>query len=498
MTVRGGTVYLVGAGPGHPGLITVRGLEVLRRADVVVHDRLVARELLEEARPGAVMIDVGKAPGDAPVAQDRINEILVERARGGAAVVRLKGGDPFVFGRGSEELAWCRTNGVPCEVVPGITSAIAGPGAAGVPVTRRGEARSFCVVTARSEEGDRSLDHLDFGALARVDTLIVMMGVGVIEEFAERLVEAGRDPGTPVAIVERATQPGQREVRGTLAAISGLVRDRQVRAPATIVIGEVAHAPSDHGPLGGRRIVVTRPTDAAHELIARIRALGGEPVHVPLIRIVACETAGSWIERLGEFDWVVVTSRHGARGLVRSLRLARLDARALRRARIAAVGPTTARELDAGGVFADLVPGTHRAVPLVESLLREARPGQRVLFVRGSLARDVLPAGLAAGGLEVEEAEVYETHLREPTACERHDVDRGFDSVLFASPSAVRGWTEAGLPRRGVRSVCIGPTTAEEAVACGFDPAPVVAEDHSDEGMVAIAVSMLGTQEVAG
>jgi uroporphyrin-III C-methyltransferase len=228
-------VHLVGAGPGDPELITVRGLARLRRADVVVHDRLAGPELLAEAGPEAELVDVGKGPGLAPVRQEEINRLLVERARRGLDVVRLKGGDPFVFGRGSEELAACRAAGIACEVVPGISSAIAGPAAAGIPVTARGVARSFAVVTGRTAEGET-----DPAPLAGIDTIVLLMGRAGLARFAERLVAAGRDPGTPAACVQSATTAGQRVIVGTLATIAAAAERDGLESPAVTVIGEVA------------------------------------------------------------------------------------------------------------------------------------------------------------------------------------------------------------------------------------------------------------------
>ncbi|MBA3319389.1 MAG: uroporphyrinogen-III C-methyltransferase [Gemmatimonadales bacterium] len=232
-----GTVRLVGGGPGDPGLITVRGLDLLRRADVVIHDRLIGPELLQEAGAGAELVDVGKGPGHAPLSQEQINRLLVDRARAGREVVRLKGGDPFVFGRGSEELAACREAGVPCEVVPGVSSAIAGPAAAGIPVTARGIARSFAVVTAHQAGQDG--EH-DVAPLAAVDTIVVLMGRSSLPAFTARLVAAGRDPDTPAACIQSATLPAQRVTLATLATIADAAERDGLEAPIVTVIGEVA------------------------------------------------------------------------------------------------------------------------------------------------------------------------------------------------------------------------------------------------------------------
>jgi uroporphyrin-III C-methyltransferase len=237
-----GTVHLVGGGPGDPGLITARGLELLRRADVVVHDRLIGPELLHEAWVGAELVDVGKGPGHAALSQEEINGLLVDRARAGREVVRLKGGDPFVFGRGSEELTACREAGVPCEVVPGVSSAIAGPAAAGIPVTARGIARSFAVVTAH--QAGESAEH-DVAPLAGVDTIVVLMGRASLPSFTARLIGAGRDPDTPAACIQSATTPAQRVTLATLATIAEAAERDGLEAPIVTVIGEVARMAGD-------------------------------------------------------------------------------------------------------------------------------------------------------------------------------------------------------------------------------------------------------------
>jgi uroporphyrin-III C-methyltransferase len=253
-----GTVYLVGAGPGDPELITVRGLRLLRAAEVVVHDRLVHPDLVAEARPGAERIDVGKAPGRPSPTQEQIQALLVDRARAGRSVVRLKGGDPFVFGRGGEELLACVAAGVPCEVVPGITSAVGAPAAAGIPVTHRGLAASFAVVTAHRAA---DLDDVDWGALARIDTVVVLMGVARLRYVTANLVRAGRPRRTPAAIVERGTWPGERVIVATLADLAERADEAEIQAPATIVVGEVAALPTHAALLASGELCAGEPAE---------------------------------------------------------------------------------------------------------------------------------------------------------------------------------------------------------------------------------------------
>ena len=397
------TVYLVGAGPGDPGLITVRGAEVLASAEVVIHDRLAEASLLDLAPASAVRIDVGKTPGG-PIDQEGINRLLVEH---GAmrAVVRLKGGDPFVFGRGGEEAIALREAGVAFEVIPGITSAIAAPAYAGIPVTHRGLSTSFTIVTGHSRHSVDS--EIDWTSLARAgDTIIVLMGVSHRAEIARRLVEAGRPPSTPVACIRWGTRPDQRTIRTTLGELHAC----PLEPPVTMVIGRVAGLDLpwfETRPLFGRRVVVTRARHQASGLAERLRALGAEPVEVPTIEIVDPDDGGQTLRavaaRVREYDWVCLTSANAAERFVACLR----DARALGDVRVAAIGPGTAAALAAAGIAADLVPERSLAEGLVDEF---PEPGaddaglgsRRVLLPQAAGARPVLADGLASKGWTVE------------------------------------------------------------------------------------------------
>ncbi len=497
MTVRSGSVYLIGAGPGDPGLITVRGLEILGRADVVLHDRLIAPELLRRARPEAALIDVGKSPANHRASQEEINDLLISNAMEGRAVARLKGGDPFVFGRGAEELDACERAGVPCEVVPGITSAIAGPASAGIAVTARSVARGFAVVSGRSEQ--RALDQLeDLRPYAHADTLLLLMSVARLESIARTLMELGRSASTPIAIVERAGMAGERTTIGELQTIAAVARERDVRSPAVIVIGDVVRASrSADQRLAGRRIVVTRPRGASSELADGLRRLGADVALAPLIEIEPVNPKIGWEHSLSDINWIVATSRHGARGFARALRRADLDARAFAGARIAAVGPTTAREFAAAGLQVDLTPATHRALGLITEMQVATPAGGRALFARGSLARDELVDGLESVGIEVTPMTVYKTNLVDPDDSVRRMFDTGVDATLLASPSAAQSLARAGLIDRTGLAICIGPTTASAARDCGASNI-VVAKDHSDHGLLEAALASLSyEQEIA-
>lgn len=475
----------MGAGPGDPGLITVRGMELLRRADVVVHDRLIAPALLREARPLARLIDVGKTPRGEFTEQDVINGILIDQARAGHIVVRLKGGDPVIFGRGWEEREACIASGVPCEIVPGISSALAGPLAADIPVTRRGVAATLAIAAAPV------LDDARLAGVVHADTCVFLMGMHDIVALTERLIAAGRDPGTPAAVIERATLPGQRSVRGRLDEIADLTSAAGLQSPAIIVLGETAaRAKPQPGLLSGKRIVVTRPVSAAQEITQRLQALGAEVISCPLIEIAPrLPDDPTWPTRLASYDWIVFTSRHAVRGFRQALEMFGGDTRRLGAIRIAAVGPITSRELEAWGLRPDLVATPARADTLVRQLLAEHPAPGRVLFPCGTLAADSIPATLTTHGTCVESVSVYETQLLPLDPRIRDEIVQGVDAILFASPSAVLALGRTNIPLGQAQAICIGAETA--AAATQYNWANVLVSDaHSDEGMVDLLVSL--------
>ncbi|MDX1999975.1 MAG: uroporphyrinogen-III C-methyltransferase [Thermoanaerobaculia bacterium] len=492
-----GSVHLVGAGPGAPDLLTLRGLDRLRAADVVVYDRLLTPELLALAPAGAERVDVGKEAGRVTLPQRAIERLLVERARAGQVVVRLKGGDPFVFGRGAEELDACRAAGVPCEVVPGLSSAFAGPAGVGVPVTERGVARSVVVLSAHAGDDTPPLASAAHGA----DTLVVLMGLDRLASLSAELIAAGRPANTPAAIVSHATWSTEtvRATRLGELAVAG----RDLESPALVVIGPTAararNGGSDEsagtslgvlsGSLAGRTIALTRPDGPARRTAALLAARGARVVASPLIEIELQDEAvlaSALAERLplARYPWLVFTSKHGVAGFWRGLRAAGRDARALAGTRLAVVGPATAEALGDHGLSADLVAVPHRAEALVAALARQMLPGHRVLFSAGSRARRETVLGLGAHGIAVDELEVYTTRHRAPTPAFRNTLERGVDAVVFTSPSAVASYVEHGLdPAAADVVVCLGPTTAAEARERGFRD-PQVAADHDEAGLI--------------
>ncbi|MEO1129021.1 MAG: uroporphyrinogen-III C-methyltransferase [Planctomycetota bacterium] len=486
MTVRGGSVYLIGAGPGDIGMITVRGMEVLRRVDVVIYDNLIASGLLDEARADAELIDASKKPHDHTLDQRSIEAVMLDRAEAGLSVARLKGGDPFVFGRGFEELEACAARDIPCEVIPGVSSALAGPAAGNIPVTLRGVARGFAVVTGHSRDDD-PITREDLAPYANAETLVLLMGVRALPTIVAHLRALGRAADTPVAVVERAWMPGQRQISGTLETIADAARTHALRSPAVIIVGDVSRAPerlaSLNRPLAQQRIVVTRPDAAAGELCDHLRRLGADVVHAPLIEIQHIEPDADWTTHLSQADWLVFSSRQGARGFTKALRRAGLDARAFPQALIAAVGPTTARELEASGLHVDLIPPVYRAASLIDVMAQHVQPGQRVVYPRGTLARHELPDGLRAAGFVVDSFDVYRTELLEPDNRAREAIEAGVDAVLFASPSAVTAYVDAALPATCSSFVCIGPTTGRRAIDAGLTPV-TIADTHTDAGLI--------------
>jgi uroporphyrinogen III methyltransferase / synthase len=480
------TVYLVGAGPGDPGLLTVRAAEVLARADVVVFDRLSVAALLDLAPPGAELISVGKAPGFVTVPQDGINALLVERGRAGQTVVRLKGGDPFVFARGGEEAAALAEAGVPYEVVPGISSALAVPAYAGIPVTLRHSSTSFTVVTGHEEPGaDGSVD---WRAVARVGgTIVILMGVGRIARITAELIEGGLPPDTPAASIRWGTRPEQSTIRATL----GTLAEQPLESPSVIVVGAVAALDLDwfeSRPLFGRTVVVTRARAQASELVGALGALGAATVEVPAIEIADPADGGAALRdaagRLGDWDWVVLTSPNGAGRLLGAVAATGGDGRSFAGTRVAAIGPGTAQALAAGNLVVDLVPERFVAESLLGAFPDPPpdRPG-RVLLARAAVARDVLPEGLTARGWAVDVVEAYRTRAA-PLDDGQREAVAGADIVTFTSSSTVDRFVDAvGTEAIPPVVACIGPVTAETARAHGL-VVDVEAPVHTIDGLV--------------
>lgn len=479
------TVYLVGGGPGDPGLITVRGAEVLAEADVVFFDRLSAASLLDLAPPGAERVSVGKTPGQPGISQEEINDLLVASGRSGRRVVRLKGGDPFVFGRGGEEAAALAAAGVPFEVVPGIPAAVAVPAYAGIPVTQRNVATSFTVVTGQGAPWASA--ETDWDAVARVGgTIIIYMAAAVRGEIASRLMAGGLAPDTPVAAITWGTIPDQRSVRTTLEGLGAAA----VEAPAVIVVGDVAAIDLswfETRPLFGRRVVVTRGAGQAGTLSRELAALGAGVIDAPTIDIVDPTDGGAALgaaaSRLATYDWVVFTSANAVARVLANVR----DARAFGAARVAAVGAATAEALARAGVKADLVPADFTGAGLVDAF--PAGPGS-ALLPQSTRARATVVDGLRTKGWEVDAVAAYDTKPVAPPAAVMADAG-GADAIVFTSPSTIEGFL-AGGGTDGMPPVvaCIGPVTAAAAREAGLTVA-VTAEEHTAAGLASALAANL-------
>ncbi len=503
-----GTVHLVGAGPGDPGLMTARALELVATADVVLYDQLIPPTALDGARADAELVDVGKRGGGKQVPQAETEALLVEHALAGRSVVRLKGGDPFVFGRGGEEAQRLRDRGIPYEVVPGVTAGIAGPAYAGVPVTHREHAPGVAFVTGH-EDPRKPESTIDWEGLARFPgTLVFYMGVRRLPRIAESLVAAGRPADEPVAVVQSGTTPGQRVVVGTLADIAVRAEEAGIQAPAVTVVGSVASLREElrwfeERPLFGRRVAVTRARAQASGLARRLRALGADVVETPTIRTRSLEAQ---LPDLAPYAYVAVTSPNGARELMAALLRSDRDGRDLYGTTLAAVGPGTARALRAVGLRPDVVPETFTGEALA-ALLGATQPSwsrkvehgaPKALLFRAAGAGDALPDGLRAAGIEVTDLAAYET-VAEPLGSDDLDAIAGSDYVTFTSASTARFLAEAGgLPGPdGPRSVSIGPVTTEALAELGVTPA-VEAEQANLDGLVAALVADAAQRPVVG
>jgi uroporphyrinogen III methyltransferase/synthase len=479
-------VYLVGAGPGDPGLITVKGLEVLRRADVVVYDQLANPALLREAPAAAELIYVGKKARAHALPQGGINELLVQKARAGLTVVRLKGGDPFVFGRGGEEAEELAAAGVPFEVVPGVTAAVAVPAYAGIPVTHRRYTTLVTFITGH-EDPAKAASTIPWAALGpNPGTLVFLMGVKNLAENCRRLMAAGRAPETPAAVIEKGTTLGQRTVVGTLATIAARAREAGLRPPAVLVVGGVVELAGpltwwEKRPLWGKTVVVTRSRQQASRLVETLAAAGARCLEVPTIEIAPpadFAPLDAALAQLSRYDWVIFTSANGVQAFMDRLFLKGLDVRALGGIKIAVIGPATAQALKDYGLAAEVVPETFVAEGLLAALAPQVTPGTRILLARAQQAREVLPEGLARLGAAVEVVPVYRARPPEsvpPEAAGELAAGR-VDLLTFTSSATVHNFAglvgrerlQALAARAAVAS--IGPITTATLKDFGLTP----------------------------
>lgn len=496
MTV--GKVYLIGAGPGDIKLITVKGLECIQKADVIVYDRLANPRLLSYRRPDAELIYVGKSPDRHTLTQDEINKVLVEEGLKGKVVARLKGGDPYVFGRGGEEGEELRKAGVPFEEVPGITSAISVPAYAGIPITHRDFTASFTVVTGHEEPG-KETSNVNWPRLAQdPGTLVFLMGVGNLPQIVENLVKHGKDDQTPIALIRWGTRPEQRVVTGVLSNIVEVVEKAGIKSPAIIIIGQVVTLRDtlrwfEDKPLFGKRVLVTRSREQASVLSEKLENLGAEAWEYPTIKIQEPDDLAALdnaVAHAGDYSWIIFTSVNGVKAFFQRLKAQKLDIRTLKDAKICAIGPKTAEALEERGLLVDVMPEVFRAEAVIEALKDRIQTGDKVLLPRADLARQVLVDSLQQLGADVHEVIAYQTVLADETDTQLllEKLQAGeIHVVTFTSSSTVTNFLKLIGDHRdllqGITMACIGPVTAETAEKNGLK-VDICAEQYTIDGLV--------------
>jgi uroporphyrinogen III methyltransferase/synthase len=491
---RKGVVYLVGAGPGDEGLITVKGLRYLEEADVVLFDYLVNKRLLDRSREDAEKIYVGKRGGGTGSHQAVINKLMLAKALEGKKVVRLKGGDPIIFGRGGEEAIFLSENGIPFEIVPGVSSISAVPAYAGIPITHREFSSCFAVATGHEDSNGESLP---WDALAKMPIVVFLMGVKNLERNMERLIEHGKDPETPVALISWGTLPHQRTITGTVSNIAAKAAEGNLKPPSIAVVGDVVNLREkinwfETKPLFGRRILITRASKQAWEMIMLIEQLGGEAITFPTIEVTPPERwdeLDAAIEYINNYDWIIFTSANGVEYFFRRLLDSGKDARAIARAKIAAIGEKTAQALKEFGLRPDLTPREFVAECLVEEFRNLEIRGMKILIPRAQEAREVLPDELRLMGAEVNVVAVYRT--LKPQRAEVEKVKQllasgQLDTVTFTSSSTVRNFIELIGDKsllQGTTLACIGPITASTLRELGFEP-QIISRKFTAEGLI--------------
>lgn len=474
-----GKVWLVGAGPGDIGLLTIKGYGLLKEADVIVYDHLVGRSLLTAAEEHGRMINVGKEAGHHPVEQERINQILVEEARKGHSVVRLKGGDPFLFGRGGEELQVLRDNGIPFEVVPGVTSSLAVPAYQGIPVTHREYASSVHIITGHKKKDEMS--GLDYDILARLKgTLVFLMGVTALGEIQTGLLGAGMSPDTPAAVLQEGTTARQKKVVASLKDLGQKADEAGITPPAIIVVGEVCRISDqlswyEELPLSGMRILVTRPREHVSETADKLRRKGAEVLEVPAIATVPCTDRSGLRETFEHpevYSWIVFTSQAGVRVFFDWMSENDRDVRDLHGIQIAVIGEGTKKALWERGIRADLMPEVYEGEALAEALIGRGIRGKRILIPRAAKGNQMLVPMLEGAGAEIDDLPIYETVYQECQSVDlKEEITRGrIDCVVFTSASTVDGFAAVtkGIDYRQVKAACIGRQTKERACRYGM------------------------------
>ncbi|NLB88937.1 MAG: uroporphyrinogen-III C-methyltransferase [Syntrophomonadaceae bacterium] len=504
--MKKGFVYLVGAGPGDPGLFTIKGKTILEKADVVVYDRLVSNQILNWAPANAELIYVGKASGNHALPQEEINALLVQKAKEGKIVVRLKGGDPFLFGRGGEEALYVREHGIDFEIVPGITSAIAVPAYAGIPVTHRDNTSTLHIVTGHEKPGKQE-SSINWQQLAQgIGTIVFLMGVENLPYIAESLIANGKNPETPVALIRWGTLPEQEVLMGTLENIVEKVREANFRPPAVIVVGEVVNLRDslswvENKPLWGKRIIVTRARAQASGLVEKISELGGLPIEFPTISIEKEDNYTALLnafKNISNYDWIVFTSVNAVEIFFEEFRKVNMDIRDLRGIKICAIGPTTRESLEKKCIIVDTMPDEYRAEGIIEELKDKIKPGNWVLLPRARGARSVLPEALKQWGAHVNEIYIYKAVAEKRVSKEMfEEIMAGkVDFITFTSSSTVHNFINiVGLDNalrisKKTKLACIGPITANTAKEAGLS-IDIVAKKYTIDGLITAIIDYL-------
>ncbi|MBF0117533.1 MAG: uroporphyrinogen-III C-methyltransferase [Desulfobacterales bacterium] len=498
-----GIVYIVGAGPGDPSLITLKGLECISKSNVIIYDYLASPMLLKYALKDTEIIYVGKKAGDHTMPQEAICDLIVQKAKDGNTVCRLKGGDPFIFGRGGEEIEALKKAGLPFEVVPGITSAIAVPAYAGIPLTHRKANATLAFVTG-NEDPNKEGSNISWESLANIGTLVFLMGVGNLKSISEKLISHGKSPDTKVALIRWGTTPNQVTITGNLSNIFNLAEG--IKPPAIIVVGDVVGFREDmlwyeKKPLFGKRIVVTRSREQASELVKCLSDLGAECIECPTIKINPIKESkdlDNAIENLSNYDWIVFTSANGVEFFFKRLFEQGKDVRALSNIKTSAIGPATAKKLLEYGFKTDIIPDTYISEAIVRCFEKENIKNKKILVPRAKEAREILVTELSKMGALVNEVPVYSTEQTE----EKRDVilsrlqDKTIDIVTFTSSSTAKNF-RALLPDEnwqnlmaGVSIAAIGPITAKTAQDIGFN-VKIVAETYTIQGLITAILNFL-------
>jgi len=493
-----GKVILIGGGPGDPDLLTIRGKECIEKADVIVYDYLVSEKLLKYAREDALVIYVGKKGGEHTLPQDKINDLIADKAKEGKVVARLKGGDPFIFGRGGEEAEILADHGIPFEIIPGVTAAISVPAYAGIPLTHRDFTSTVAFITGHEDPAKRrsniAWDKISTGA----GTLVFLMGIKNLHNIVENLINNGRPPETPVAIVRWGTTNNQETVVGRLSNIIDLAKERKVAPPAIIIIGDVVMLREklnwfENRPLLGKKIIVTRARAQASDFSTLLEGYGAIPIQFPTIETIPPESwdgLDSAIEGLAGYDWIIFTSVNGVRSFLERLRVKGKDVRDLKGVRICTIGPKTAAEIERLGIGIDFVPPEYRAEAVVEGLKEMGIKGKRALLPRAADARNVLPDELKEMGVELEVVEVYRTvsPSEKTNVIRRLMKDGEIDVITFTSSSTVNNFVgmfdKKDIPKliNGVVIASIGPVTAKTADDLGLKSV-IVPKDYTMEAL---------------